>query len=131
MPAMANITVKNAANADVIYVAATPSSGDKTAARWNLNAASGVIGFRPKMQVTTRDSGNSKGARIMDLTFAYPVIETIGGVAQASAVVPASLSVTLPTNVDSAVVNDAFTQLGNLIASTLIRSVAAEGYAPT
>lgn len=131
MPSMANITVKNAANADVIYVASTPSAGDKVPAKWSLNAASAVIGFRPKLQATTRDSGNSKGARILEVGFTYPVLETIGGVVQASAIVPASLSITLPTNVDSAVVADAFTQLGNLIASTLIRAVAADGYAPT
>lgn len=130
MPSMANITVKNAANADVVYVAATPSAGDKTPARWSLDAASPVIGLRPVFQVQTRDNG-SKSARVISGSLAFPIVETIGGVAQKTALVPGTFEVTLPTNVDATLVNDAFVQLGNLLVSALVRSVASSGYAPT
>lgn len=130
MPSMANITVKNAANADVVYVAAIPSAGDRVPARWTQNAASAIIGFRPLFQVVTRDSSGKPG-RILDGSLRFPVVETINGVPTQVALVPATFSVTLPTNVDSTVVSDAFVQLGNLLSSTLVRAVAAEGYAPT
>lgn len=130
MPSMANITVKNAANADVVYVAATPSAGDRVPARWTQNAANAIIGFRPVFQVVTRDSSGKPG-RIMDGSLRFPVVETVGGVPTQVALVPATFSITLPTNVDATVVSDAFVQLGNLLASSLIRAVAADGYAPT
>lgn len=130
MPAMANITVKNAANADVVYVAATPSAGDRSPARWTLNGASGIIGYRPKMQVVTRDNGAGNGRRI-EGQLTYPIVETIGGVATKTATVPFEFSGVLPTNVDATLVADAFTQFGNLLASSLMRSSVSEGYAPT
>lgn len=131
MPAMANITVKNAANADVIYVAAVPSAGDKTPAKWTLNAGQAILGFRPSVSVQTRDGGSGKPGRIMEGVFKFPVIETVSGIPTQTAIVPGNFSITLPTNVDSAVVNDAFVQFGNLLASTLFRAAAADGYAPT
>lgn len=130
MPAMGNITVKNKAGADVVYVAATPSAGDKTPAVWRQNAANAIIGRRPLFQAVTRDNGN-KDARHLSAVMRFPVVQTIGGVETVTAVVPLTLEGTLPINVDSTLVEEAFVQFGNLIVSSLIRSVAAEGYAPT
>lgn len=130
MPAMGNITVKNAANADVVYTASVPSAGDRSPARWTANAASAIIGFRPVLQVVTRDNGKQSG-RHMEATFRYPIVETIEGRPTVTATVPFTLSGTLPTNVDGTLVSDAFVQLGNLLASSLIRAVASEGYSPT
>lgn len=130
MPAMGNITVKNAANADVIYVAASPSAGDKTPAVWRQNAANAVIGRRPLLSLLTRDNGNKDG-RHFSAVYKFPIVQTIGGIEQVTATMPFTVEGTLPTNVDNALVNDAFVQLGNLMASALIRSSAQEGYAPT
>lgn len=130
MPAMANITVKNAANADVLLTAATPSAGDRSPAKWRANAASAIVGHRPEFSVVTRDNGRKNG-RVIEATISFPILQTIGGVETMVAKVPLALSGTLPTNVDSALVNDAFIQAGNFLVSALIRSTAAEGYAPT
>lgn len=132
MPAMANITVQNAAAANVTFTAATPSAGDRVPAVWRQNAASEIIGFRPTLQVTTRDNAKRNG-RVFECVFKYPVFMTDAGSGRKVllATVPFSIQGTLPTNVDAAIVNDAFVQLSNLLSSTLIRSVAAEGYAPT
>lgn len=130
MPAMANITVLNAAAANVIYVAATPSAGDKVPARWTANAISGIPGFRPRFEMVTRDNAN-KNARIAEGSFSFPILETVSGVVTKTATVPLNWHVTLPTNVDAALVNDAFVQAGNLLVSALIRASASEGYAPT
>lgn len=130
MPSMANITVKNAANADVVYVAAVPSAGDKIPAMWRANALSSQIALRPTFSVATRDNQRQNG-RVLDASFRFPIWVPVNGVPTLLATVPFSLTGTLPTNVDSAPVADAFTHLGNLIASELIRMVASEGYAPT
>lgn len=130
MPSMANITVQNAAAANVTYVAKTPSAGDRSPARWTQDAASTIPGFRPKVEVVTRDNG-SKNGRIIEGSLAYPVLQTVSGVTTQIGTVPLRFSGTLPSNLDATVVNDAFVQFGNLLASTLLRAVASEGYAPT
>lgn len=130
MPNMANITVKNKAGTDVIYVAATPSAGDSSPAVWRQNAASGVIGRRPRLTLATRDNARKDG-RVIEGSFQFPIVDTAGGVETTLATVPLRFNGTLPTNVDSADVADAFVQFGNLIASTLVRSAAEEGYSPT
>jgi hypothetical protein len=127
---MANIVITNAAAASRTFTAATASAGDKSPAVWRDVASHVNIGFRPKLSCMTRDNANRNG-RVIDLSFSFPVVETISSVDTLTATVPLRLTGTLPTNVSATVVADAFHQMGALVASTLIRSVAAEGYAPT
>jgi hypothetical protein len=129
---MADITVLNAAAANVVYVAASPSAGDNVGATWRANALSSFIGYRPELRITTRDNAKRNG-RVFKAVFRFPITGTDSTTSQPFliATVPFELSGTLPTNVDSAVVNDAFIQMSNLFASTLIRAVANTGYAPT
>jgi hypothetical protein len=130
MPSMANITVQNAAAGSVVYTAATASAGDRSPAVWRATAASAIIGHRPRFQLSTRDNSRQNG-RVFEASFSFPIVESIGGIDTVTAKVPLQVSGTLPTNVDSADVEDAFVQFGNLLVSTLIRASAAEGYAPT
>jgi hypothetical protein len=132
MPAMANITIKNAANADVVWVAAVPSSGEKSPAIWRFNANSDKLQFRPSFHLTMKENGRSNG-RIFSAEFKFPLAgeNSDTGTPFLYATIPFNVSGTLPTNVDVATLNDAFVQFGNLLVSTLIRSAAAEGYAPT
>lgn len=130
MPAMANITVQNAAAANVVYVAKAPSSGDKTPAVWTIDAAHAIIGFRPRLSVLTRDNGNKNG-RIVEIDASEPIITAINGVDTKVGTVPLKIYATVPTNVDAAKVQDAIVKATNAAVSTLMRSVFAEGYAPT
>lgn len=130
MPQMANITVKNKAGTDVVYVAKTPSAGDTVPARWMQDAASPIIGRRPRFQVVTRDSGAKNGGRRMFASGTFPIV-TGTAPNEVIQLVPFQADTTLPTSVDSALVEEAFVQFGNLLVSALLRAVAAEGYAPT
>lgn len=130
MPSMANITVQNAAAANVIYVSKVPSAGDRSPAVWTQDAANSIAGFRPKFDVVTRTNGNKNG-RIIEGNFSFPVTATVNGVMTLLGTVPLRFSGTLPTNLDVSVVNDAFVQFGNLLSSALIRAAANEGYAPS
>lgn len=130
MPSMASITVKNAANTDVIYVAKVPSAGDRSPARWTADALSLIVGHRPSMTLETRENA-SKNGRVIDGEFRFPVVETVNGTPTVVGVVPLKFSGTLPTNIDSTKVKDGYVQFGNLLVSTLFRDVGETGYAPT
>lgn len=130
MPSMANIAVLNAAGTSVTYVAKVPSAGDRSPARWALDAASAIIGNRPYFEMTTRTNGSNNG-RICEYTYWYPVLETVSGVESVVARVPFKGSFTMPTNVSAVLAYDGFVQVGNLLVSSLIRAASQEGYAPT
>lgn len=130
MPDMANITVQDAAAANVVYVKKTASAGDRSPAKWTQDAAHAVPGFRPRFEMTTRDNGNKNG-RIIEGNYGFPIVATVNGVDTLLATVPLQFNGTLPTNVDATKVNDAFVQFGNLLVAALVRAAAAEGYAPT
>lgn len=132
MPSMASITIKNAANADVVWVAAVPSSGEKSPAIWRFNANSDKLAFRPSFHLTMKENGRKNG-RIFSADFRFPLAgeNSDTGSPYLYATIPFTVSGTLPTNVDVSTLNDAFVQFGNLLTSTLVRSAANEGYAPT
>lgn len=130
MPSMADITVQNAAAASVVYVAKVASAGDKTPAKWTLDAAHAIPGFRPWVTVNTRDNG-PKNARIVEAVYNMPIVTEINGVDTIVARVPINLAATLPTNVDASQVYDASVMATNLFVSTLFRLVYNTGYAPT
>lgn len=132
MPTMADITVLNAAAGNVVYVAKTPSAGDRVPARWSADSLATIPGQRPTFLVVTRDNAK-QNARVFEASFRFPILGTnlATGYSEVLATVPIQVTGTLPNNVDASKVNDAFVQLGNLVASTLIRSVASTGYAPT
>lgn len=130
MASMANITVKNAANVDVVYVAKIPSAGDRSPARWTLDASSTIPAHRPQLELVTRDNGTATG-RSISASFKARYTQTIAGVETKIAEMPLRLEGTVPTNVDATWVNDMVVQLSNLLASALVRDSVANGYAPT
>lgn len=131
MPTMANIAVLNNAGGSVTYTAATSSAGDKVPAIWRQNAASEVVGLRPSFAVATRDNAKRNG-RILEGQFRFPIFTTDSTTGQKIllATVPLNVTGTLPTNVDAVQVKDAFVQFGNLLVSSLMRSVVEDMYAP-
>lgn len=130
MPTMANITVKDAANADVVYTAASPSAGDRSPAVWRRNDVSTVLGHRHRLAMVTRDNVKQNG-RVFEASYRGVITAVINGVETHMATIPITMQGTIPTNVDSTDVNDCVIQATNLFASALLRTALAEGYAPT
>lgn len=132
MPNMANITVKAAnGTTDVVYVAMTPSSGDKVAARWRVEAASTIPAHRAVASLVTRDNGNGS-ARRAEFNFMLPYVFTPeGGLPAVTDRVPVSITAALPKGIPDTVIAEAIAQAGNLFVSTLIRDSLKSGYAPT
>lgn len=130
MPSMANITVKNVANADVVFVAKVPSAGDRTPAKWTQDAASGIILHRPAFAMGTKDSGDGR-KRIAELNGVFPVTVTENGVVRLVDKIVFQGSFQLSKAIDTAANTEAITQFGNLLVSVLIRQALSDGYAPT
>lgn len=132
MPNMADIVVKKADNVtNVTYVAQSGSAGDKSPAIWTQNAFSGIAGFRPKLEILTQDNGQ-KTIRQLKVNFTFPstYTDTNTGLVKANGSVGFDGVVFLPKGLTTTEWNEAFAQLGNLLASTLVREVAQTGYAP-
>lgn len=132
MPTMANITVKNAAGTDVVFVAAMPSAGDSVPARWTQNALTGVAGFRPSFELVFKNNTNGN-VRRGDYKFMYPVTYTdpTSGLVKTNQVYQQTGTIFLPKGLTTDQWKEGFVQCGNLLVSALIRSCAEEGYAPT
>lgn len=128
MPTMANITVKNKAGTDVVYVAKVPSAGDRSPSRWQLDAASDIPSFRPDFTVGTKDSGNGR-RRIADVNYSFPAVIQINGVDTLVDKVTFQGAFGLPKGIADTITEEGVTQLGNLLVSVLVRDILKTGYA--
>lgn len=127
MPQMANITVKNAVDADVVLTALTPSSGDR-AALWRYDALDSLPLLRPTYQVTTTYNG-PRDARRSVVTGSYPVADPVLGTVKAR--IPFRLEVTLPLNIPTEKTDDAVVIMQNLLKSSLITEILKSGFNAT
>lgn len=133
MANMASITVKKAdGTTDVIYVAATPSAGDKNAAVWTQNAFSGIQGFRPRFELATQDNGPGT-IRQARLKYNYPSLYTDSTTSLQKLLGSVGFDGTLfmPKTLTTSEWKEAWAQLGNLLCSTLVRDSIETGFAPT
>lgn len=130
MPNMASITVKDGANVDVVYNAASASSGDANPAIWRANAANATMAFRPLFKFATQPNVAGTTRKIRG-TLTYPVTATVAGVETLLGTIPLAIEGALPVNLPASAWEDAFVQFGNLLVSSLIRESVESGYAPT
>lgn len=133
MPAIANITVKkNDGTTDIIWTGVQPSSGDGTPATWKSQTVGTASAHQPELRLSARDA-NKGSHRLLRLTFQYPQIATNSTTSVTSVVqkAMATLEMEIPKAMASADVNEAVSQLTNLIDSTLIISCLKEGYSAT
>lgn len=132
MPNMANITVKDASNVDVVWTAATPSAGDRSPAVWRSNSVSEIPQYRPSFSLVLKNNGKGNG-RIFHAEYAFPITgeAPVTGAPYLMATIPFRVDGTLPMNISTSAINQAFVQFGNLLVSTLVRSAAQDGYSPT
>lgn len=136
MPTMAAITVKKAdGTTDIVFDAVSGSGGDTSPARWrqDTGATAGLpVGLRSVMNVTSKFNGPKTARQVsFELVFPYAVLSNDTGLYSARDRVVFTGVCTLPTGIPSSSLNEAAAQIPNLIASTLIKSALAVGYAPT
>lgn len=127
MPQMANITVKNAANVDVLFTALTPSSGDTTQAQWRALGSASVPTNAPALATRTQSNGPRTG-RAVHVNATFPYVVSIAGVDTVVARQPFSLSTTVPLNIPVTAATDHAKIFSNLVASAILQAIIAEGY---
>lgn len=132
MPQMANITVKNAANTDVVFEQVTASAGDGSAARWELVSVSSMPIGRPIAEMVSRPNADKTARKVITtLIVPYLVTDVATGLERAAAnVVFRNGEMTRPRNVPDTFVSDAVAYWSGLQASTLWKASFNSGYAP-
>jgi hypothetical protein len=134
MPTMADISVfKNDGTTNIVYVAKSPSAGDSVPAAWRSDAAAAAYaGLKPELRMVTKWNG-ARTARRCDITGVYPstVVNTTTGVTESIGKVVFEASFAIPQMVPQADIDEAVSQLSNLLSSSLIRTSLKAGFAPT
>lgn len=131
MPTMANITVKKAdGTTDVIYTAVAGSSGDKTPAIWRNQTVGTTPSEYPTLTLTSRSNGPGTARRV-DFSYTWPTTsQDAGGNKVVDGRANFSGSYLVPQNQTQGVIQEQVYQACNLIASALVKSCIAEGFAP-
>jgi hypothetical protein len=136
MAAIANITVKKAdGTTDIVYDAISGSGGDNSPAVWrqDTGAAAGLpVGLRSWLKMLTKWNG-PKSARQVTFEYVspYALQDSTTTKYSASDRVVVTGIITIPQAIPASQINEAVYQSLNLLASTLVKSSAASGYAPT
>lgn len=124
-----NVTVKNAANADVTFVAKMGSSGDKIPARWSIDAASLIPRNRSTLNMASHSNGNGT-TRIFQTELELKILGTIDGKESVIGLVPMRLYTALPTTLPENLVADAVTTGLNVLGAVKTREFILSGFAP-
>lgn len=131
MPNMANIVVKQAdGTTDFTYSVLSAAPGDGGFAQWR---GDGVYApTRPNLRVKTSWNGN-RTARQVEASGDFPVQKVIDGVwpPEVLSRISFRFSLTVPENMLDSSKADGTAVILNALASTLMKSVASTGVAPT
>lgn len=132
MPQIANITVKkNDGITDVTYTAVVPSAGDRSAALWRSQTVGSAAAQNPNVSMTSRFN-DARTARRVELTMNFPSVVTgTDGIPKISDKVVLAVQAVVPLNMPTVDVNEAVSQLCNVVASTLVKDSVKTGFAPT
>lgn len=124
MPNITNITVKNVAAADVVFIARSAAAGDGSFAQWSTAGATPLQS--DVLRVKTVLNGKRDGRRV-EITGSFPYV--VEGVVIAQQ--PFSISTTIPLNIPSSEGVDNAKVMSNILASSLIQEVCGYGYNAT
>lgn len=131
MPQIANITVKkNDGTTDIVYAGVVPSAGDRSPAIWR-SPVGAAPAFKPELRVRTTPNA-SNTVRRLEGEYAYPI--TAAATDGKITVVDKpkmTLTVSCPQGVAQTELDEFVSQGLNLFSSTLVKSMAKEGYAAT
>lgn len=133
MPQMANISIKKLdGTTDVTYESLTPSSGDKTEAKWRMTSSdSGSVAPALRKTLTVKSKSSVNGVvRIVEGKFVSPEVVTIG-TTESQKNSTFSFVGTIDQSFTDAQAGEFAAQVANLIKSDLMQSVIKDGYSPS
>lgn len=128
MPQLANITVKDDANADVVYIARSAASGDGQYAQWSTAGPTPLASATLRAKAVSNGKGNG---RRLEINGQIPYVLTVDGQPNVVAMQPFSVSVIVPSNQPVATSVRNATVIGNLMASALIKEIIGSTYSAT
>lgn len=78
MPSLANLSIVKAdGTTAVVWTGDSPSSGDKSPARYSSKTVNSIPAFQPKMSVVSEGSPDGKVRRVkIGVTYPYTVLDT-------------------------------------------------------
>jgi hypothetical protein len=128
-----NITVKkNDDTTDVIYVQKATSGGDTGIALWRQDAhAAPYTGLKPEFRLGSKFNG-PRTARRVNVQFVYKsyATDSTTGVSSLTGQVPITVTAAIPLNIAQADVDEAISQLFNLLDHVDVKGYFKTGYAP-
>ncbi|DAD50835.1 TPA_asm: coat protein [ssRNA phage SRR5466725_17] len=132
MPQMADVTVKKSdGTSNSVYVALTPSAGDKTPAVWRCNADSSIPAHRTEFRLVSGWNDKRNARRVETSGSAPYVSNDASGRPQIMGRVNfGGGAIYVDQNVPDAFVNDKVAEYANFCASPLVKASYASGYAP-
>lgn len=116
-----NITIKNAAAADVVYTAVRPQGGESTPALWLVKT--GSRNSQERLEALVRRSASNQGWKTT-LKVTLPIMDSVDPNKKLTNVV-VDLTLTSPDVISDAVANDVAVKLKNLIAHADIQKMLA------
>jgi len=132
MPAAANLTVKkNDGTTDIVYTMVTASGGDRSPFLARSQSAIGTVGQQPTIWVQSRNNGDNTARRVEGkVTFPSVYTDTAQSLTKIRSTAILEFSAVLPLDIANADALEFSAQSTNLLASALMKSVFAVGYAP-
>jgi len=132
MPTLANITVKkNDGVTDIVWTGVVPSSGDSSPAVWRSQTVGTAPGHQPQLTLKSRYNGPKTARRLDgDATFPSLVLGSDGKTSIADRLT-FNFSAGVPQGMSTTDINEAVSQICNLVAATLIKDSIKTGFAPT
>lgn len=130
MPDLANITVKKAdGTTDITYTGIQPSSGDKSPAVWKSQSVGSALAHQPELRVSAR-SNATRTARQVTVNVSYPALVTSADTGITSVLKRFNMTAeaSVPTDVPTALTDEATAQACNLMASALMKEMMKTGY---
>lgn len=133
MPAIANITVKKNDNTtDIVWTGISPSAGDGVPAIWRSQTVGNAAAHQPELRLSAKDGSNG-AKRVMRVTYVYPQISTNTTTGVTSVVDKMAFAGDwqLPKGMAATDINEACSQLAHMLASTLLKDCAKQGFSAT
>jgi hypothetical protein len=133
---MASLTVKKAdGTTDITFDAISSSGGDTSPAVWRQdtgNTAGLPVGLRATVKLSSKWNGPKTARQLSyEAVFPYAVLSNDTGLYSAKDRVVATGIITMPQGIPGTNLNEAAYQILNVLASSLVKSSVASGYAPT
>lgn len=116
-----NITIKNAAAADVVYTAVRPQGGESTPALWLVKT--GSRNSQERLEALVRRSASNQGWKTT-LKVTLPIMDSVDPNKKLTNVV-VDLTLTSPDVISDAVANDVAVKFKNLVAHADIQKMFA------